>query len=218
VDSTQGYQETTKFLLDFGTPFISPDAMASIRPDITPLMILVNLHRSGGAEQYKIADKVALLLRRGANPNTRSACGCTCLHILLSYSHQDSRRKFRMSAEEREICLKDILMLMITAGADVYAVDDDGDSVTDITFIFDHEDVWYESLIDCGYNPDEVYQGNEAGTGWSSSVDPHYAQPSETQKPKLTFAEYLRIRRANGLCNEAEDGEAYDAESSAEEE
>ena len=200
--------------------------MGCTRPGFTPLMILADLHSSGYATQYNVPDKVALLLRRGANPNTRNACGNTCLHVLLSYDHQECLRTGCLSSEEREICLKDVLMLMITAGADAYAVNDDGDSVTDIAFNFDHQDVWYESLIDCGYNPDEVYQGNEAEAGWSSSMDPHYAQPSETQKPRLAFAEYLRIRRANCWCNEAEDGEAYyassdapdDAESSAEQE
>ncbi len=98
---------------------------------------------------------------------------------------------------------KDSLMLLVTAGADVYAIDKFGYSVSDIACSNGHEEIWIEVLAECGYNPEEVFSLEEdypklqeqfgrgvPGLGVFSTMAP------AVRATRLSFAEYSHQRKA----------------------
>ena len=95
---------------------------------------------------------VEFLLDRGADVTTKDDDGNTCLHNVLQSSH--------LSGHDNRDELKNLLVLLIQAGADVYATTNDGESVSDMayTFILDFFEpiclghVWEEALLTCGYD------------------------------------------------------------------
>lgn len=95
---------------------------------------------------------IKLLLDRGARVTARDSEGWTCLHYAL-----DSIR------DPGNVSEKGSLLLMIKAGADVYATDHYGKSVSDVAYnshlydkIFNlgtyRGDLWDEVLTECGYD------------------------------------------------------------------
>jgi hypothetical protein len=52
---------------------------------------------------------------------------------------------------------------MITAGADIYAINEDEMTVWDIAHAEGHGQIWAEVLETCGYNADKVSQEDDAG-------------------------------------------------------
>jgi len=107
------------------------------------------------------------------------------------------QRKAKRKAE-----LKDILLLMITAGADVCAVNDCGITVSDVAHQFGHCQIWTDVLEACGYDVDEVRQGTDISLGWSSAVEPPRTRQPGERASKLSFADYLKQRKA--FCSSTE--------------
>lgn len=120
----------------------------------------------------------------------------TCLHHVMN--HPRSRDTSRFIFQDPVTLhsdgeLKDILMLLVSAGADVYAVNDLGESPSDIAWRNDHEREWREALEECGYDPDEVdLHEEEEATCWTSGID---ASTIKVQPEHLSFSEYLEIRK-----------------------
>lgn len=107
------------------------------------------------------AEKVDLLLRRGANPEVYARDGRSCLHYCVERS-------------ETSECVE-ILKRLIRAGADVHAVDDIGYSVTKCAYNTPEEGhtmrkrgftngnrgmIWEQALTDCGYDAAEFRQAH----------------------------------------------------------
>jgi hypothetical protein len=90
--------------------------------------------------------------------------------------------------------LRDLLTLMITAGADIYAINEDDMTVWDIAHAEGHGEIWAEVLETCGYNADKVSQEDDAGHGWSSAIDSPCTKPPAERPSKLLFAAYLEQR------------------------
>ena len=107
--------------------------------------------------------------------------------------NEEYRFSFRRGPAPAET--KDIVMLMITAGADVYAVNNAGESVSDTAHLFGHSQLWAECLEACGYDVDEVHHGTNIDVGLSSAVDPQYTSHSSERTSKLSFADYLKFRK-----------------------
>ena len=119
----------------------------------------VLLRCSNGCGYGLNAPCIRLLIDHGASVMAKDNCGRTCLHYAL-----DSLRNPSQVSE------KESLLLLVKAGADVYAVDDNGISVSDVTYTrSDYDkmfnlgtyrgDLWDEVLTECGYDA-TLYRGN----------------------------------------------------------
>lgn len=188
-------QDTVRALLDHGAPFVSPDAVMD--RDLAPLIELAEAHTIALSSIYQIPDKFALLLQRGANPRCHDQSGDTCLHFAMRYhlSDREFGRVYQNPVHpDYDGELKDILMLLLTAGADVYARNDMGTSPSDIAWQYNHWREWTDALKECGYDIDEVdVESEDEATCWTSGAD----VPTRRVQPKLLgFAEYLEIRKS----------------------
>ncbi|KAM0808709.1 hypothetical protein AB5N19_09052 [Seiridium cardinale] len=129
------------------------DAFFNIRScdanGMTPLLQMLNIYGNGF---YK--GIVPFLLRRGASVHDRDVCGRTCLQLVL----EGCIGPYRL--QEEFTCLT----VLINAGADVRATNNDGLSVYETAYgmsdsCFDedlggyHGDLWDAVLATCGYNP-----------------------------------------------------------------
>ena len=159
-----------KAFLDLGPPFISPNWTGATKADplkTYPLLVLSVMHRAGTAEAFETAEKIALLLTRGANVNQRDSSGNTCLHIVMDCSPL----ALHINNLKRQNELRDILMLMVIAGADVCAINDEKQTVADIAHLFGHYKIRTEVLDICGIENHGVLQAYKTDYGWSSAVD-----------------------------------------------
>ena len=102
-----------------------------------------------------------ILLDRGASVTARNNYGETCLHLALEWI------RFPVNTSE-----KDSLLLLVKAGADVYATDYSGKSVSDVANISTFSDrkrnrsiyridLWDEVLTECGYDPAAVHEQDQ---------------------------------------------------------
>lgn len=110
--------------------------------------------------------------------------------------------------------LKDILLLLLTAGADPYARNETGDSVSDVASGWGHENEWWEALEECGYDADEVVGAEEKTLARSSGID---VKDRAQYRPLLGFAEYLQIRKTRHVEELDDSDEEHDCDSSEEE-
>ena len=198
--------------LDYGPPFISPNHIGDDECDRSPLHLLVKHFAEWPYYWFlqMLGEKTILLLRRGANPNAIDHTGDTCLHSIMTCGNVRDvdcvdtlvwYGQIRYQARRRKD-VKDLLMLLVLAGADVNAVNDDGESVTDVAEEFGHSQLWREVLDECGFSLNFSY-GSAANlpshTGWSSSVD--YKIPSRSallpdrDATCLTFEGYVAKRK-----------------------
>ncbi|KAK5077237.1 hypothetical protein LTR51_002924 [Lithohypha guttulata] len=120
--------------------------------------------------------------------------GCHLLWgLLLRTEDYASRRIFQNKIDkECDGELLDILILLITAGANVHARNDDGKSPSDIACEWGHEREWIRALEECGYDSPSVMGAEEETVCWSSG---HDFQGASFRQPLLTFAEYLSFRK-----------------------
>lgn len=81
---------------------------------------------------------------------------------------------------------KDLLMVSITAGADVYAKNNLGETPSMIAADYGHEDEWIETLELCGIDSEEVITHSESHSDKCTL---------KHQVSKLSFKEYCRTRR-----------------------
>jgi hypothetical protein len=119
----------------------------------TPLLYLARPDYSTHTEQLDRHEKIFLLLKSGADVAACYGYGESCLHRVLKFDADIPKEIFSAYQEEE---FKDILMCMVTAGADVYASDDLG-TASQIACEYGHEELWREVLAKCGYDPDEVF-------------------------------------------------------------
>lgn len=100
---------------------------------------------------------IKILLDRGASVTARNNYGETCLHLALEWI------RFPVNTSE-----KDSILLLVKAGADVYATDYSGISVSDVANISTFSDrkrnrgtyridLWDEVFTECGYDPAAVH-------------------------------------------------------------
>lgn len=102
----------------------------------------------------------------------------------------------------------DILMVFITAGADVYATNDVGETPSMIACDYGREEEWTEALTLCGYDPEEVL----------AQSDPDlYDCTRPRQKSRLSFEEYCQKRKEKNQFEEVEtDDDNIDSDSAEE--
>ncbi|MCJ1461879.1 hypothetical protein MMC07_000478 [Pseudocyphellaria aurata] len=200
-----------KAFLDLGSPFIGPNSTGQAQADpldTYPLLVLSVMHRAGTAEAFETAEKIALLLARGAHVNQKDSSGNICLHVVMDYSPL----ALQTNNLERQNELRDILMLMVTAGADICAVNDEKQTVSDIAHRFGHYQIWTEVLDTCGFGHQTLHRAHKADCGWSSAVDPAESRCRAEYTPPLSFPDYLEHRKRNARCRIVEDFEYSNAE------
>jgi hypothetical protein len=93
--------------------------------------------------------------------------------------------------------MKDALMCLVTAGADVYACDKFGESVSEAAYKGGFEDLWIEVLAECGYDPepflqclDHHYRRKNPGLGAFARIVP------KVRPTRFSFAEYGKQRKS----------------------
>ena len=144
-------------------------------------------------------DKVGLLLTRGANVKTRNSHGETCLHLILEEHHHRGRYCWCHDGHilwRHQCRTKDIVILMITAGADVCAVDWKGKSVSDVAVRSGHQTLWTEALRYCGIDVKDVSAKTKADAARSTALSPEYSQPPKSVRSKMSLEEYMERRKA----------------------
>ncbi|KAL9104008.1 MAG: hypothetical protein Q9163_000986 [Psora crenata] len=182
---------TVEALLNLGQPFVCLDSTQDANMiETIPLLLLANLYSQGTAKLYQIPDKIALFLSRGANVHLRNTERNTCAHIALSHHGDRFDPRWQDAAH-----LKDIIRLMITAGADICAVNHDGLSVSDVAFRFGHQEIWREALRYCGIDLRDVLAKRTVEEGCSSAVDAQYGGAHGALRSKVTLADYLQRRK-----------------------
>lgn len=200
-----------KAFLNLGSPFIGPNSTGATQADPRqkyPLLVLCVTHRAGSVKAFETAEKIALLLTRGADVNQRDSSGNTCLHIVMDYSPL----ALRINNLERQNELRDILTLIVTSGADICATNNAKQTVLDIVNHFGHYKIWTEVLDTCGFGNYNVRQPCKADYGWSSAVDQSDSRHSAECIPKLSFPEYLNQRKRDARCPVVEELEYPNAE------
>ena len=146
-------KETLQILLDHGREFINTDCEIPFGSFLPHLL---------DSRRWTV-ESIRLLIRRGADPGQYVQPWGGCLPLAIYGSQMESPEG-----------LRDALNLLITNGADVYAKDRFGRSVTDIACDARTEwahgimyrprlngdlrlrDIWREALAACGYDVDEV--------------------------------------------------------------
>lgn len=99
-------------------------------------------------------ETVALLISHGASVEARDASGRTCLHIALGSNKFDERRPNVTQ------CLREVLTILLEAGADVFAQYDQDISVSYVAYWADRGKMWEEVLTTCGYDARDVCGGD----------------------------------------------------------
>jgi hypothetical protein len=178
-----------KLMLDKGEPFVN--ANTEWGKGRSPLLLAACFPWLGSDFDYDMNEKIYLLLGRGAEVRVRDEYGRNCLHWIFS--------SLRIRSIDVPFCwvqIKDALMCLVTAGADVYACDISGRSVSETACEAACEGLWIEVLAECGYDPDPIiqrldhhYHRENAGLGTFATIFP------EIRSTRLSFAEYRKRRR-----------------------
>jgi hypothetical protein len=144
-------------------------------------------------ESIDIVEKAILLLKHGADISRPNFGGCTVLHTILGCDRRHefssarrgcgSRQRVRSFYEPREF-----LIVSITAGANVYAIDDEGLTPSMSARMYHREMEWIEALRTTGYDPEEVVA--------HSDPDSHNC-PCRHQASRLPFEEYCLQRETD---------------------
>ena len=161
----------------------------------------------------------------------KNSHGETCLHLVFS-KHCDSVGRCwcdNASRLWRHQCrTKDIVILLITAGADVCAVDGKGKSVSDIAICSGQQTLWTEALKYCGINIRDVLARPNFDPAHSTALGPEYSQPPRSVTSKMSLEEYLErreafrvpeekeFRRTNPRLDSSEDDDSGDEDSKSE--
>ena len=144
-------KETLQTLFDHGSEFINAGNEIPYSSFLTVLL----------CSYTWTVDSIRLLIRRGAEPGLYVQRWGGCLTLAIYGSEMESLEG-----------LRDALILLITNGADIYAKDELGRSVTDIAYDaktrWNHDgyrelnchmqlrDIWTGALAACGYDAEEV--------------------------------------------------------------
>jgi hypothetical protein len=190
------FKTTFKYILDLGEPFISPNVnYKDVRGyECSPLITLARSCAYSLVGIIHIVEKAILLLQRKADILCRDYNGDTVLHAVLKckrLGEGDERRRYlKHVGQSWKWCAalqasKDLLMVFITAGANLYATNDEGKTPSMVASDSHRDNEWIEVLTACGFDANEVL----------AQSDPEiYGCTREYQMSKLSFEEYCRQR------------------------
>lgn len=190
------FKTTFKYILDLGEPFISPNVnYKDVRGyECSPLITLARSCAYSLVGIIHIVEKAILLLQRKADILCRDYNGDTVLHAVLGckrLGEGDERRRYlKHVGQSWKWCAalqasKDLLMVFITAGANLYATNDEGKTPSMVASDSHRENEWIEALTACGFDANEVL---------AQSHPELYDCTREHQMSKLSLEEYCQHR------------------------
>jgi hypothetical protein len=164
-------------------------------------------------ELIDIVEKAILLLKHGADISKLDCDGCTVLHTILGCirRHQISSTRRGRNSRRRIQSLhepKEFLIASITAGANVYAINDECRTPSIYARMFHREMEWIEALRSTGYDPEEVVA--------HSDPDSHDCSRKH-QVSRLSFEEYCLQREMDLGFGESDISDGEDEGSSEKE-
>ena len=191
-----------KALIDLGEPFVSLECTGDNSSDrTTPLLLLASYSSEGFGTNFQMSAKIALLLTRGANVKATNIGGETCLHLILQGHYHPNGdgcwcyNKDRVRRHSHNI--KDSVMLMISAGADVCAVDGYGLSVSDVAMNSGNNAIWMEALSHCSIDVRDVLARRNIDPARSTALSPEFSEPPRSIVSKISLVEYLELRKTS---------------------
>ncbi|KAK4936065.1 hypothetical protein LTR10_022967 [Elasticomyces elasticus] len=206
-------------MLDLGAPYVTPNHQISFYLHSAPIMHLAKFFRSVPCWMLReVPSKIILLIKRRVDLAALDDHGNTCLHELLGLKNgltviprrkrPEALRRYgscsrRVIQYMRRLEQRDILMLLITAGACVTAVNNSNESVCDVARKYGDEVIWNDVLEECGLDVEKVYSERATDTCRATSVD-YGHKLADGLVPKLTFEEYLERREENSLLVKVE--------------
>ncbi|KAH8593914.1 hypothetical protein B0O99DRAFT_193320 [Bisporella sp. PMI_857] len=149
---------------------------------IVPLMTLASYCGYYYGTTLHVVDKAIWLIKHGADIACIDDSGDTILHAALRCNRLEKWRfqsciKYnwaRYSWLMSKKAPKDLLIVFITAGADVYARNNEGETPSIVARSEGHENEWVEALQHCGFNAKEVlaysYSNSENKTKQTSQL------------------------------------------------
>ena len=151
LSSPKSFQKYAKQMLDIGHAFIDLED----RDDQGRTILLQYL--SSECLEFPGRSIVRLLFAKGADLQARDSQGNSCLHLCIG-SFWDS-----CSAPSNRLMT---LLTLIQGGADVFARNSNGESVSDVAsnckLLIENcsywEDLWAAALVKCGFNPANFFE------------------------------------------------------------
>lgn len=107
-------------------------------------------------------------------------------------------------------------MAMVTAGADVHAVDNNGISPSDYACYYDHVELWVQVLAACGYNPMEVFDIEYISSRLGVGMLTFFTREVPIRATKLSFEEYYAYKESTGCGGRSSGDEDWNAKDHAE--
>ena len=184
---TQLSEATLENVLNLGGPFVSPNTEVFDQSGNaqSALSLLARMCGYVSPISIHIVDKAIFLLKRKADIACRDSHGDTILHTLLSCYREHipafARSFFLGLTEPRQL-----LTVFLSAGADVYAVNQKGETPSSVAKQYGPEDEWIEALTACGYNHEEILAHLELGS---------FGHSEKRQSPQLSFEDVCRQRQ-----------------------
>ena len=180
-------------MLDLGQPFISLNSfyLDGTGTERAPLLELADYCGLSFGDAIHIIDKAILLLNRNVDISCRDSNGDTVLHKVLRCERLHEQESYAEAVKwgrqlRWTLSLKEpqeLLMVFITAGADVYATNDEGETPFIVASTYGRDEEWIEALELCGFDAQQVL---------TDSCRCHANRPLERQKSKLSFEDYCQ--------------------------
>jgi hypothetical protein len=149
-------------------------------------LLTMTAKRSSCGPRPKVIAKV---LRYGANPNSVDQNGNTSLHHILSeMRHHDSDFTGLLVRKED---FRTTLLLLIEAGANINAMNAEGEVVSDIAFQHGNWIEWKEALKSCGYSEALVRNLYLSAAANSGQIQDMSDTKNEESLEEMEMEEYL---------------------------
>ena len=180
-----------------GNPFITSNSTGNSELEYPPILILAaSCYEDVGF--YDTADKFVLLIQRSADIHACDADGKNCLHILMENGGPTHREQ-----------MYDVLMVLLTAGADVFATTKCGRTVSYFARKHGYGDLWRQVLEECGYDTRPLLVFSR----YHFSLYALHEEACPRQRCKLSFEEYCRRRSLSSRFEELDsDDEGHESE------
>jgi hypothetical protein len=171
-------------IIDSGDPLINPNSNFKDwdGAESHPLQTLADICGYRWWVTLDVLDKAILLLKRGANVLHRGPGDSTLLHTVLSSNRADKADQARCFMLSKKVP-QELLIAFISAGADVYAENDEGETPSMYARYHSREQEWIQALRICGFDAEEVFEAS------CLPCNRHARQTS-----KLSFREFCRLR------------------------